>query len=98
MRSSGAVHGAWNDQNDPYSKERDKHAAMFYEAVRNRDTEIEIARIAKNTGFRQSDIYKIYQHIFINEYDLEGGIKRFDPNYDMAESWRRLSENGGKDI
>ena len=38
----------------------------------------------------------IYQHIFENEYLLEGGLKRFDPDYDMAESWRRLRE--GKEI
>ncbi|WP_066914377.1 hypothetical protein [Streptococcus sp. DD12] len=37
-------------------------------------------------------------HIFFNEHDLEGGPKRFDPSYDMAESWRRLSEVGGQHV
>lgn len=98
IKSSGAVYGAWNDRNDPYSKERDRHAEIYYEQVRNRDKTLEIARVARNSGFSESDIGKIYNHIFMNEYELYGGVKRFDPSYDMAESWRRLSESGGKFI
>lgn len=98
MKSSGAVYGAWNDRNDPYNKERDRHAQEFYESVRNRNKQHEIVKVSNNSGLSQSDIEKIYNHIFINEYDLEDGRKRFDPNYDMAESWRRLSEIGGKNI
>ena len=98
MKSSGAVYGAWNDRNDPYNKERDRHAQEFYESVRNRNKQHEIVKVSKNSRLSQSDVEKIYNHIFINEYDLEDGWKRFDPSYDMAESWRRLSEIGGKNI
>ena len=98
MKSSGAVYGAWNDRNDPYNKERDRHAQEFYESVRNRNKQHEIVKVSNNSGLSQSDVEKIYNHIFINKYDLEDGRKRFDPNYDMAESWRRLSEIGGKNI
>ncbi len=98
MKSSGAVYGAWNDRNDPYNKERERHAQEFYESVRNRNKQHEIVKVSNNSGLSQSDVEKIYNHIFINEYDLEDGRKRFDPNYDMAESWRRLSEIGGKNI
>ena len=98
MKSSGAVYGAWNDRNDPYNKERDRHAQEFYESVRNRNKQHEIVKVTNNSGLSQSDVEKIYNHIFINEYDLEDGRKRFDPSYDMAESWRRLSEIGGKNI
>lgn len=98
MKSSGAVYGAWNDRNDPYNKERDRHAQEFYESVRNRNKQHEIVKVSNNSGLSQSDVEKVYNHIFINEYDLEDGRKRFDPNYDMAESWRRLSEIGGKNI
>ena len=98
MKSSGAVYGAWNDRNDPYNKERDRHAQKFYESVRNRNKQHEIVKVSKNSKLSQSDVEKIYNHIFINEYDLEDGRKRFDPSYDMAESWRRLSEIGGKNI
>lgn len=98
MKSSGAIYGAWNDRNDPYNKERDRHAQEFYESVRNRNKQHEIVKVSKNSRLSQSDVEKIYNHIFINEYDLEDGRKRFDPSYDMAESWRRLSEIGGKNI
>lgn len=98
MKSSGAVYGAWNDKNDPYNQERDRHATMYYEAIRNRDKQVEIDRVARNSGFVSSDIEKIYNHIFIQKHELDEGYKRFDPNYDMAESWRRLSENQGKNI
>lgn len=98
MKSSGAVYGAWNDRNDPYNKERDRHAQEFYESVRNRNKQHEIVKVSNNSGLSQSDVEKIYNHVFINEYDLEDGRKRFDPSYDMAESWRRLSEIGGKNI
>ena len=98
MKSSGAVYGAWNDRNDPYNKERDRHAQEFYESVRNRNKQHEIVKVSNNSGLSQSDVEKIYNHIFINEYDLEDDRKRFDPSYDMAESWRRLSEIGGKNI
>lgn len=98
MKSSGAVYGAWNDRNDPYNKERDRHAQKFYESVRNRNKQHEIVKVSNNSGLSQADVEKIYNHIFINEYDLEDGRKRFDPSYDMAESWRRLSEIGGKNI
>ncbi|TWT16447.1 minor capsid protein [Streptococcus sp. sy010] len=98
MTSSGAIYGAWNDKNDPYNKERDRHAQMYYEQVRNRDKVKEITRVAHNSNFSISDIDKIYNHVFIKEHDLDEGRKRFDANYDMAESWRRLSENQGKNI
>ena len=98
MKSSGAVYGAWNDRNDPYNKERDRYAQKFYESVRNRNKQHEIVKVSNNSGLSQADVEKIYNHIFINEYDLEDGRKRFDPSYDMAESWRRLSEIGGKNI
>ena len=98
MKSSGAVYGAWNDRNDPYNKERDRHAQEFYESVRNRNKQHEIVKVSNNSGLSQADVEKIYNHIFINEYDLEDGRKRFDPSYDMAESWRRLSEMGGKNV
>lgn len=38
-------------------------------------------------------IDKIFDHVFINEHDLWDVQHRFDPSYDMAESFRRLSED-----
>lgn len=90
MRSSGAVYGAWNSKNDPDEIHRKAHAEQYYQSVRNRDTRNEVSRIAKNTGFPAKDIEKVYYHVFENKYNLEGGLKTFDPDYDMAQSWQRL--------
>lgn len=92
MKIKGAIYGAWNDENDPYQTKRDEHAVKFYEAVRKRNKVLEIEVIAKNTGFSKIDIEKIYNHIFITEHNLKGKIQRFAPDYNMAESWRRLRE------
>lgn len=96
MSISGAVYGAWNDDNDPDEIHRKAHAELYYEAVRKRDTANEVMRIAKNTGLSEKDVQMVYNHVFENYYDLEGGTKRFDPDYDMAQSWDRLFS--GKDI
>lgn len=96
MKIHGAIYGAWNDKNDPYQINRDKHAAIFYASVRKRDKDLEINTISKNTGFSKADIEKIYNHIFITEHKLNGKMQRFTPDYNMSESWRRLRE--GKNI
>ncbi|HHT7795495.1 TPA: phage minor capsid protein [Streptococcus suis] len=96
MKNSGAIYGAWNAKNDPDEIHRKRHAELYYESVRNRSTVREVARIAKHTGFAERDVQAIYDHVFENYYELEGGSKRFDPDYDMAQSWDRLFS--GKDI
>ena len=89
--------GALNDTNDPFGSKRALHAKKYYEAVRSRNKEIEINKIANNTGYRSQDIEKIYNHIFIDEHIFADGRKeRFYPDYNMANSWARLRE--GKNI
>lgn len=96
IMNSGATSGALTDKNDPLYVKRDKHAYTYYEAVRNSKKSPIVKRISKNSGFSEEYISKVYDHVFINEYDLYEGKKRFEPDYDMAESFRRLRE--GKDI
>lgn len=93
---SGAVSGALNDKNDPLGLRREKHAETFYQAIRNSKKDSFVKTISENTGISESSISKIYDHVFLNEYELYGGRRRFDPDYDMAESFRRLRE--GKNI
>ncbi|HFU3983282.1 TPA: minor capsid protein [Streptococcus suis] len=95
MKNSGAIYGAWNAKNDPDEIHRKKHAEQYYESVRNRSTVREVTRIAKHTGFAERDVQAIYDHVFENYYELEGGSKRFDPDYDMAQSWDRLFSGKG---
>jgi hypothetical protein len=76
-------------------KRRSAHAKRFYEEVRKRKTDVEA--IAGNTGFDRDIIQKIKNHIFYAEHDLGYDVPvHFDPDYNMAVSWQRLSE--GTDI
>lgn len=43
----------------------------------------------------ETSISKVFDHVFLNEYELSGGRKHFDPDYDMAETFRRLREGKG---
>lgn len=84
---SGAVSGA----RSPYGKAAEKHAKKYYGLVRSMKTDVQ--KIAKTTGYSETEIRRIKNYIFIDEHDLgERGRGRFDPDYMMAESWRRLIE------
>ena len=87
---TGAIYGAWNNENDPDEVHRNTHAEQYYNSVRNRNTELEVNRISKNTGFTRKDIEIVYNHLFENYYQLGDVIKRFDADYDIAQSWERL--------
>lgn len=89
--------GALNNIHDPYGKKRDKHAVSYYEEIRNRKPVYVINRIAKNANISKRSAKSIYEHIFINKHTFrDGEVKLFDPDYDMAESFRRILE--GKNI
>ncbi len=94
--NSGAVKGALTDKNDPLYVKRDAHAIKYYESVRRSKKSNIVKTIANNTGISEKSINKVYDHVFIKEHELYGGKRRFDPDYDMAESFRRLRE--GKNI
>lgn len=91
-RQSGAISGALNDANDPWGKRRQAHADRYYEEVRARDLEREIEAVVSSSGKSREKVRAAYEHVFIKEHDLEGGRRRFDPDYDMAQSWQRLRE------
>ncbi|MGO5814610.1 minor capsid protein, partial [Staphylococcus aureus] len=88
--------GALNNKSDEYGIKRNRHAQIYYNSVRNRDKQIEISKIAKNTNINKNTIQRVYEHIFENKYLLESGFKQFDPDFYMAQSWQRLRE--GKNI
>lgn len=90
MAISGAISGALN----PDSKEADKHAKQYYEAVRKMTTDVK--RISENTGYPESLIQQIKDFVFNEKHDLGNRVDYFDPDYKMAQSWQRLID--GKDI
>lgn len=88
--------GALTSKNDPTYKKRDDFATSYYQEVKNRNKVYEIKAVAENTGLSKKFISKVYDHIFINKYELINGYKNFDPDYNIAQSWQRLRE--GKNI
>lgn len=51
----------------------------------------DVKRIAKASGFSEKEIQNIKDYIFNDRHDLGGEEpERFQPDYMMAESWRRL--------
>ncbi len=96
MSNAGAK-GALNDANDPFGQKREKHAASYYEEIRNRKPTYVVSRIAKNANISKKSAQNIYEHVFINKHAFKDGeVRHFDPDYDMAESFRRILE--GKNI
>ena len=87
--NSGGISGALN----PYSKAAEEHAERYYESVRHMTTDT--TKISENTNISKDKIDKIKNHVFIEEHELLSGKHRFDPSYDIAQSWQRLIS--GKD-
>lgn len=82
---SGGISGARN----PDGTKALEHAERFYESVRKMKTDT--LSISKNTGFAEEQIRDIKNYIFNDVHDLgDIGIRRFFPDYAMAESWQRL--------
>ncbi len=95
--NSGAMTGEYTDENDPLYEIRNEIADRFYEETRNRKPQYEIAKVARNSGMSEEEIERVYNHIFIRKHLLDDGeVRLFDSNYEMAQSWKRLSE--GKNI
>lgn len=87
----GGSYGAWSDKNDPDHTMRDKHADRYYEELRNRDEDVEVQRVAENTGIGESIVRQAYRHVFTAKHYLAKGYAFFDTDYDMSQSWQRIS-------
>nr|MBQ6739171.1 hypothetical protein [Synergistaceae bacterium] len=61
--------------------------------LRNSNIDIIVEKLAKNGGISLKAARKVYLHVFIEEHDLEDGIRRFDPSYDIAQSFQRLLDD-----
>mgnify|MGYP003302701526 CR=1 FL=1 len=82
---SGAISGARN----PYGEKAKEHAIKYYGLVRSMKTDVK--KIAKTTEMPEADIQAIKDFIFYDKHDLGGEEPEyFEPDYMMAESWRRL--------
>jgi hypothetical protein len=84
---SGGISGAISD---PLSAEAQEHAIKYYEEIRHRVDDI--YKIAKYTGYIPEQILKVKNYLFVETHILSTGIKRFDPSFEIAESWQRLTD------
>ena len=83
---TGGISGAITD---PYSDDAIRHAEMYYEEIRKNHSDV--TKIAHNTSLNYDQVLLIKQYLFFNVHDLEGGIRRFDASFEIAQSWQRLS-------
>ena len=90
---SGGVSGAITDEN---TYEAQKYAIEAYERIRNE--KYDINRIVRNTGFDRQDIKTIKDYLFYEKIleDENGNLRRFDPDFYIAQSWTRLSNEPSK--
>ena len=83
---SGGISGAITDVDSPRAR---KYAESEYGSIRKR--KVDIKRIAKNTGYSEKQIEEIKNYLFIYKHDLgDGETRRFDPSFEIAQSWNRL--------
>ncbi len=82
---------------NPESEEALAHAETYYNSIRKRFNDIK--RISKNTGLPLEKVSLIKGHLFYNYHNLGyEEISHFDPDYYIAESWRRLSDKNKSHI
>lgn len=96
LKEYGGARGALDGRNDPDGIRRGEHAERYYEELRKRDEDAEVARVSQHTGIGPDTVRQAFRHIFIEKHQLEKGLDYFDASYDMAQSWQRMSS--GVDI
>lgn len=70
-------------------------AEKKYEDIRKNTEDVE--KISIHTGYGYDDILKIKKYLFLDKHQLgDNRYDRFDADYAIAESWKRLTE--GKSI
>ncbi len=69
---------------------RNSQAEKYYEKIRETD---DIKAVSESSGMSENDIQQIKNHVFHNKHKLyDGTVDKFDPDYDMAVAWKRLTE------
>lgn len=56
-----------------------------------RSNSADVAKVAENTGWSESRVARIKEHVFFNEHQLDSGFRRFDADPDIVNAWSRLT-------
>ncbi|WXG18762.1 hypothetical protein WDV75_03790 [Xenorhabdus griffiniae] len=75
---------------DPDSVTGWEKAEKYYDKIRADPSDI--SAIARNTGWKESQIARIKNHVFFKEHQLDRGIGRFDADPGMVNAWSRLTK------
>ena len=72
-----------------------QHAKQFYREIRKRTTDCK--KIAIRTGLGEEYVREVKEHLFIKKHDLGDGVPRhFYPDYEISQSWQRLTDDNMK--
>jgi hypothetical protein len=84
---------------DPDSDEGQRHANLYYEAIRNRTSDSDVKNIAANVNWPENVVRGIKRHVFLEEHNLDGvGVGRFVPDYEIAQAWDRLIQGNQTEL
>jgi len=73
---------------DPVSLDAFDVVDSKYNAIRANSSDV--GKIAENTGWPESRVERIKEHIFFKEHQLDSGTRQFDADPDMYNAWNRL--------
>ena len=73
---------------DVYSPAAIRHAELYYDEIRKMTTDIK--KIADNTEFSEEQILMVKNYLFVDEHVLGNDVCRFEPCFQIAQSWQRL--------
>ena len=86
--SSGAIRGTTYEA----QKRMEAHARLYYEELRNRDIDYMLSQICEASGLSESEARSAFNHLLVEEHDLDDGRRRFDPDYEISQSIQRILE------
>lgn len=91
-KEHGALSGAINDISlDANERQKaQRHAKLFYETIRNSNRTVLVNKISKSSKIHRKSIEKVIEHVFDNMYNLNEGNTKFEPDFQMAQSFQRL--------
>lgn len=89
-QKSARESGALTNENDPTFERRIAHAERYYEFIRKVGKNSFVDKVSYHSGFSKAFVGRVFDHVFINKHQLSDGYRRFDPSYNMAQSFQRL--------
>lgn len=84
---SGGISGGITDPTSPRAL---SHAEMYYNEIRHMTSDVK--KISENVGIDLQTVVRVKNYLFYDIHVLDNDrIGRFDPSFEIAESWRRLA-------